>query len=99
MADEVSAEIGPYFADTPATDEDERKLSKLDDNTAAYVRTGLTLRWSDLDVSQHVKYIGWIRECSALDSGEPRAFERDLGLSEGVWRRQRGPVTECCLWC
>lgn len=70
MPDEVRAEIGPYFADTPPViDEDGRKLPKLDDNTAEYIRTGLTPRWSDLDVNQHVnnvKYIGWILESAPL---------------------------------
>ncbi|XP_074281008.1 palmitoyl-acyl carrier protein thioesterase, chloroplastic [Silene latifolia] len=66
MPDEVRAEIGPHFVDTPPViDEDGRKLAKLDDNTAEHIRKGLTPRWSDLDVNQHVnnvKYIGWILE-------------------------------------
>ncbi|KAJ8442366.1 hypothetical protein Cgig2_018622 [Carnegiea gigantea] len=70
MPDEVRTEIGPYFADIPPViEEDGRKLSKLDDNTAQYIRTGLTPRWSDLDVNQHVnnvKYIGWILESAPL---------------------------------
>ncbi|KAH7572332.1 hypothetical protein JRO89_XS04G0239300 [Xanthoceras sorbifolium] len=66
MPDEVRGEIEPYFMNSdPVVDEDGRKLPKLDDNTADYVRRGLTPRWSDLDVNQHVnnvKYIGWILE-------------------------------------
>ncbi|GAB2300387.1 Palmitoyl-acyl carrier protein thioesterase, chloroplastic [Dionaea muscipula] len=66
MPDEVRAEIRGYFLDKPPViDDDGRKLRKLDDNTAEYIRKGLTPRWSDLDVNQHVnnvKYIGWILE-------------------------------------
>lgn len=74
MPDEVRAEIGPFFADTPPViGEDGRKLPKLDDNTAEYIRKGLTPRWNDLDVNQHVnnvKYIGWI-----LESAPPKILE------------------------
>ncbi|XP_019173239.1 PREDICTED: palmitoyl-acyl carrier protein thioesterase, chloroplastic-like [Ipomoea nil] len=70
MPDEVRAEIGSYFVDTPPIiDDDSRKLPKLDDETAQYIRSGLTPRWSDLDVNQHVnnvKYIGWILESAPL---------------------------------
>ena len=46
MPDEVRAEIGPYFVDTPSVfDEDERKLPKLDDNTAEHIRTNLTVSY------------------------------------------------------
>ncbi|KAK1549438.1 hypothetical protein Q3G72_002132 [Acer saccharum] len=66
LPDEVRGEIEPYFMNSdPIVDEDGRKLPKLDDNTADYVHRGLTPRWSDLDVNQHVnnvKYIGWILE-------------------------------------
>ncbi|KAK7304192.1 hypothetical protein RJT34_15307 [Clitoria ternatea] len=65
IPEEVRGEIGRFFVDSPSvTDEDNRKLSKLDD-TAGFIRSGLTPRWSDLDVNQHVnnvKYIGWILE-------------------------------------
>lgn len=68
MPDEVRAEIGPYFIESAAVvDEDGRKLPKLNDGTAQYVREGLTPRWGDLDVNQHVnnvKYVGWILESS-----------------------------------
>ncbi|GAA0138564.1 esterase [Lithospermum erythrorhizon] len=66
IPDEVRAEIGGYFLDTPPIVEDcNTKLPKLDENTADYIRSGLTPRWSDLDVNQHVnnvKYINWILE-------------------------------------
>ncbi|XP_043725111.1 palmitoyl-acyl carrier protein thioesterase, chloroplastic-like [Telopea speciosissima] len=77
MPEEVRGEIEPYFIDSaPILDDDSRKLPKLDDSTADYVRTGLTPRWNDLDVNQHVnnvKYIGWILESapiSILESNE-----------------------------
>ncbi|XP_071910952.1 palmitoyl-acyl carrier protein thioesterase, chloroplastic isoform X2 [Coffea arabica] len=70
IPDEVRAEIEGYYLDSPPiVDEDGRKLPKLDDKTAEYIRTGLTPRWSDLDVNQHVnnvKYIGWILEGTKL---------------------------------
>lgn len=150
MPDEVRSEIGPYFAVTPDIEEDERKLSKLDNNTAQYICTGLTvncsflylfslwkgptkmvfelhklqifgcvfcfasffLLWWWVQSPAEMEWFGcqpacqqcqihWLdsREFSALESGEPRAFERDLGLSEGVWKGRHGPLTECCLWC
>ena len=65
IPEEVRGEIEPYFVNSdPVVDEDSRKLPKLDD-TAEYIRSGLSPRWSDLDVNQHVnnvKYIGWILE-------------------------------------
>ncbi|KAL0333910.1 UNVERIFIED_CONTAM: Palmitoyl-acyl carrier protein thioesterase, chloroplastic [Sesamum angustifolium] len=70
IPDEVREEIGGYFVDSPPiVDDDSRKLPKLDDNTADYIRTGLTPRWSDLDVNQHVnnvKYVGWVLESAPL---------------------------------
>lgn len=66
IPDEVRAEIERYFVDTPPIiDDDNRKLPKLDENTADHVRDGLTPKWSDLDVNLHVnnvKYVGWILE-------------------------------------
>ncbi|XP_058111828.1 palmitoyl-acyl carrier protein thioesterase, chloroplastic [Magnolia sinica] len=77
MPEEVRGEIEPYFIEHAAIlDEDSRKLPKLDDSTADYIRRGLTPRWNDLDVNQHVnnvKYIGWILESapsSILESHE-----------------------------
>ncbi|MBA0661624.1 hypothetical protein Goklo_005900, partial [Gossypium klotzschianum] len=79
IPEEVRGEIEPHFMNSdPVVAEDNRKLVKLDDSTAQYVRKGLTVttgcpissfsivpRWSDLDVNQHVnnvKYVGWILE-------------------------------------
>lgn len=66
IPDEVRAEIEQYFVDTPpVVDDNSTKLPKLDENTADHVRNGLTPKWSDLDVNQHVnnvKYVGWILE-------------------------------------
>ncbi|KAL7586149.1 hypothetical protein Lser_V15G39109 [Lactuca serriola] len=66
IPDEVRGEIEHYFVDAPPVVEDDNvKLPKLEEAKADYVRTGLTPRWSDLDVNQHVnnvKYIGWILE-------------------------------------
>ncbi|OUZ99679.1 Acyl-ACP thioesterase [Macleaya cordata] len=74
IPDEVRGEIEPYFMDcAPILDEDSRKLPKLDDDTADFVQTGLTPRWNDLDINQHVnnvKYIGWI-----LESAPPKILE------------------------
>lgn len=70
IPEEVRGEIEPYYVNSePVVEEDGRKLPKIDDNTADFVRTGLTPRWSDLDVNQHVnnvKYIGWILESAPL---------------------------------
>ncbi|CAK9172276.1 unnamed protein product [Ilex paraguariensis] len=67
---EVRAEIGHYLVDSPPVlDEDGIKIPELDDNTADYVRTGLTPRWSDMDVNLHVnnaKYINWILESAPM---------------------------------
>lgn len=47
MPDEVRAEIGPFFVDTPPViAEDGRKLTKLDDNSAEHIRSGLTVSYS-----------------------------------------------------
>jgi fatty acyl-ACP thioesterase B len=77
IPEEVREEIGSYFVESaPILEEDDRKLTKLDDSTADYIRSGLSPRWSDLDVNQHVnnvKYIGWILESapqSILESHE-----------------------------
>ncbi|KAL8149261.1 hypothetical protein AgCh_006314 [Apium graveolens] len=70
LPDEVRAEIGSYFVDTPPiVDEDSRRLPKLTDSSADYIRTGLTPKWSDLDINQHVnnvKYVAWILESTPL---------------------------------
>lgn len=47
MPEEVREEIEPYFLNSaPVVEEDDRRLPKLDDNTADFIRTGLTVcRW------------------------------------------------------
>lgn len=66
MPDEVRAEIGKHFVDRePIIDDDNRRMPKLNKETADCVLTGLTPKWSDLDVNQHVnnvKYVGWMLE-------------------------------------
>ncbi|KAJ3709083.1 hypothetical protein LUZ61_012788 [Rhynchospora tenuis] len=72
MPEEVRAEIGPYFIDRLAIRaEDAKKLPKAEkkDSSERFVRKGLTPRWGDLDVNQHVnnvKYIGWILESAPI---------------------------------
>lgn len=70
IPEEVRGEIEPYFLNyDPVVEDDGRKLKKLDDKTANFVRSGLTPRWSDLDINQHVnnvKYLGWILESAPL---------------------------------
>ncbi|KAL1291285.1 hypothetical protein HN51_059835 [Arachis hypogaea] len=89
IPEEVRQEIASYFVDSPpVVEEDNRKLSKLDD-TADHIRRGLSPRWSDLDVNQHVnnvKYIGWLLESAPqaiLESHELRAmtleYRRECG--------------------
>lgn len=62
----VKNEISPYYLETRVIDESHReKLDKLGDDTAQYIHSNLTPRWTDLDVNRHVnnvKYIGWILE-------------------------------------
>ncbi|KAG6473831.1 palmitoyl-acyl carrier protein thioesterase, chloroplastic-like [Zingiber officinale] len=90
IPEEVRAEIGSYFMDRdPIINDDGRKLSKLEDDNADYVRTGLTPRWGDLDVNQHVnnvKYIGWILESAPISileshelSGMTMEYRRECG--------------------
>lgn len=90
MPEEVRGEIEPHFLNSdPVVDEDSRKLVKLDDNTAEYVRKGLTPRWSDLDVNQHVnnvKYIGWILESAPL----PILESHELSSMTLEYRRECG---------
>jgi len=74
IPDEVRDEISPYFVERMAiVDEDNRKLPKLEElsanNAEKHLRKGLTPRWGDLDVNQHVnnvKYIGWILESAPM---------------------------------
>ncbi|CAL5443126.1 unnamed protein product [Camellia sinensis] len=72
---------------------DSRKLPKLDESTADYIRNGLTPRWSDLDVNQHVnnvKYIGWIleKQCRLLQSAPLPILESHelCGMTLEYWR-------------
>ncbi|KAJ1691229.1 hypothetical protein LUZ63_015384 [Rhynchospora breviuscula] len=74
IPEEVRDEIRPYFFERMAiVDEDNRKFPKLEElngNSAEkHLRKGLTPRWGDLDVNQHVnnvKYIGWILESAPM---------------------------------
>ena len=44
IPEEVRAEIGPYFVDRhPIIDEDSRKVQKLEDNTADFIKRGLNV--------------------------------------------------------
>uniref|UniRef100_A0A1S4CA60 Acyl-[acyl-carrier-protein] hydrolase n=1 Tax=Nicotiana tabacum TaxID=4097 RepID=A0A1S4CA60_TOBAC len=74
IPDQVKTESEVTFVDLPPVlDGDSRKLPKLDEITADYTRTGLTPKWSDLDVNQHVnnvKYIGWILESAPMQDLE-----------------------------
>ncbi|ONK80634.1 uncharacterized protein A4U43_C01F20010 [Asparagus officinalis] len=105
MPEEVRAEIGPYFIECGAIiADDSRKLPKLDDNTADYVKSGLAPRWSDLDVNQHVnnvKYIGWILESapiSLLESHElvsmTLEYRRECGR-DNVLQSLTAVTTDC----
>ncbi|KAL5543863.1 hypothetical protein UlMin_007647 [Ulmus minor] len=68
IPEEVREEVLPFYLDRVAIateKNDSEKISKLTDETAERVRTGLAPRWSDMDANQHVnnvKYIGWILE-------------------------------------
>ncbi|KAE8698377.1 Palmitoyl-acyl carrier protein thioesterase [Hibiscus syriacus] len=70
IPEEVRGEIEPLFMNSgPVLAENSQKLVKLDDRSAEYLCKGLTPKWSDLDVNQHVnnvKYIGWILESAPL---------------------------------
>ncbi|GMH30716.1 hypothetical protein Nepgr_032559 [Nepenthes gracilis] len=88
IPDEVREELEPYYVYAPPVDR--RKLPKLGDNTAEYIRGGLTPRLSDLDGNQHVnnvKYIGWILESVPLQlmesnelSGMTVEYKRECGM-------------------
>ncbi|KAI4376637.1 hypothetical protein MLD38_014378 [Melastoma candidum] len=90
MPEEVRGEIEPHFIDcSPAVAEDGRKLPKLDDDTADFIRSGLTPRWHDLDVNQHVnnvKYIGWVFESAP----QPILESRELSAITLEYRRECG---------
>ncbi|KAK9102127.1 hypothetical protein Sjap_019381 [Stephania japonica] len=91
IPEEVRREITPYFRECGSiVEEDGRKLPKLDDSTADYVRSGLAPRWNDLDINQHVnnvKYIGWILESAPLSflenhelSGMTLEYRKECGI-------------------
>ncbi|KAL1828939.1 hypothetical protein ACET3Z_007351 [Daucus carota] len=65
MPDEVRAEIGPWFIEKRAFEEDvPEKIEKLDDS-AKYVTSNLKAKRGDLDMNHHVnnvKYVGWMLE-------------------------------------
>ncbi|XWS17207.1 hypothetical protein CRYUN_Cryun33cG0048600 [Craigia yunnanensis] len=90
IPEEVRGEIEPYFMNSvPVVAEDSRKLVKLDDSRAEYVCKGLTPKWSDLDVNQHVnnvKYIGWILESAPL----PVLETHELSAMTLEYRRECG---------
>lgn len=94
IPEEVRDEIRPYFVERMAiVDEDNRKLPKLeelDGNKAEkHLRKGLTPRWGDLDVNQHVnnvKYIGWILESAPMAILE----KHELGGMTLEYRRECG---------
>uniref|UniRef100_V9MHU7 Acyl-[acyl-carrier-protein] hydrolase n=1 Tax=Cuphea avigera var. pulcherrima TaxID=83566 RepID=V9MHU7_9MYRT len=90
IPDEVRNEIEPHFVDSPPViEDDDRKLPKLDEKNADSIRKGLTPRWNDLDVNQHVnnvKYIGWI-----LESTPPEVLEtQELCSLTLEYRRECG---------
>uniref|UniRef100_K9JGV7 Acyl-[acyl-carrier-protein] hydrolase n=1 Tax=Cuphea viscosissima TaxID=857185 RepID=K9JGV7_CUPVI len=90
IPDEGRREIEPHFVDSaPVIEDDDRKLPKLDEKSADSIRKGLTPRWNDLDVNQHVnnvKYIGWI-----LESTPPEVLEtQELCSLTLEYRRECG---------
>ncbi|KAI3956771.1 hypothetical protein MKW92_014022 [Papaver armeniacum] len=67
IPEEVRDEITPHIKDYRIWDD--IKLSKLHENEADSVQTGVIAHWSDLDVNHHVnfaKYVGWILENSPI---------------------------------
>ncbi|PWA70750.1 acyl-ACP thioesterase, HotDog domain protein [Artemisia annua] len=64
--DEVRVELKQYLMDTPPhVEEVIESWPSRNESIANNTRYGLTPRWSDLDINQHVnnvKYIGWILE-------------------------------------
>ncbi|KAJ4953966.1 hypothetical protein NE237_030798 [Protea cynaroides] len=67
MPEEVRREMESQYIDCPPIQDEDgsRILANFDYNSMDYVRTGLTPRWNDLDVNQHVnnvKYIGLMLE-------------------------------------
>ncbi|KAL5572715.1 hypothetical protein UlMin_022312 [Ulmus minor] len=92
IPEEVWHEIGPSFIDAPplpTVEDDGRRLTRFDESSADFIRTGLTPRWSDLDINQHVnnvKYIGWL-----LESTPPEIHEsHEIASLTLEYRRECG---------
>ncbi|KAL4336495.1 hypothetical protein AHAS_Ahas12G0015900 [Arachis hypogaea] len=66
MPEEVRREFESHIVNFRMIIEGEdKKIPKVDDTTADYICTGLTSKWSDIDIHFHVnnaKYISWILE-------------------------------------
>lgn len=62
IPEEVRGEIEPYFVNSaPVLNEDSRKLTKLDDKTADYVRSGLTVSiLFAVCLNKHVKLLRFL---------------------------------------
>ncbi|MBA0797240.1 hypothetical protein Gohar_007955 [Gossypium harknessii] len=94
IPEEVRGEIEPFFMNSdPVLAEDSQKLVKLDDSTAEHVCKGLTPKWSDLDVNQHVnnvKYIGWILEYLLQSAPLPILESHELSAMTLEYRRECG---------
>ncbi|GMH30717.1 hypothetical protein Nepgr_032560 [Nepenthes gracilis] len=110
IPDEVREELEPYYVYAPPVDR--RKLPKLGDSTAEYIRWGLTPRLSDLDVNQHVnnvKHIGWILESVPLQlmesnvlSGMTVEYKRECGMGnvlQSVTADSATSVIGDCIEC
>ncbi|KAJ4958029.1 hypothetical protein NE237_025140 [Protea cynaroides] len=75
----VRREIEPQYIDRPPLlDKDSSRLRKLDHNKMEYVRTGLTPRWNDLDINQHVNNVKYV---AALLESVPISFLENHELS------------------
>ncbi|XP_026447460.1 uncharacterized protein LOC113347984 isoform X1 [Papaver somniferum] len=108
IPEEVRDEITPHITDYPIWDD--IKLSKVHDDKADFVQTGvIQARWSDLDVNQHVnfgKYIQWILENSPtriLKSQElydlALEFRRECGVGDELKSLTRVVETSGCTEC
>jgi len=99
IPEEVRNEIEPYFLERMAiVDEDNCKFPKFEGldgyNAEKHLRKGLTPRWGDLDVNQHVnnvKYIGWILESAPMSilekhelAGMTLEYRRECGKDSVV---------------
>ncbi|KAK7281375.1 hypothetical protein RIF29_09318 [Crotalaria pallida] len=93
IPEEVRKEMEAYSANSALIlEEDNNQLPKLDDNSADYISTSFSPKWSDLDVNQHVnnvKYIDWILESvpvSIMESHELSSmtleYRRECGKND-----------------